>query len=63
VILGTIGVDHPHASAHLQAFEAAPEIERLLIWDADPTPPETPLENIDAMFEHTRTFGRECLGG
>jgi hypothetical protein len=27
------------------------------------TLPETPLENIEAMFEHTRTFGREFLGG
>lgn len=36
MILGVIGVDHPHAGGHLQAFEAAPEIERLLIWDADP---------------------------
>lgn len=27
------------------------------------TLPETPLANIDAMFEHTRTFGREFLGG
>jgi predicted dehydrogenase len=34
--MGVIGVDHPHAGGHLQAFEAAPEIERLLIWDADP---------------------------
>ncbi len=27
------------------------------------TLPETPLENIDAMFQHTREFGREFLGG
>lgn len=27
------------------------------------TLPETPLENIEVMFEHTRTFGREFLGG
>lgn len=25
--------------------------------------PETPHENIDALFEHTRVFGREFLGG
>lgn len=27
------------------------------------TLPETPLENIEAMFQHTREFGREFLGG
>lgn len=25
--------------------------------------PETPLENVDALFEHAKTFGREFLGG
>ena len=25
--------------------------------------PETPIENIDALFEHGRAFGREFLGG
>lgn len=34
--IGVIGVNHPHAGGHLQALEAAPEIERLLIWDEDP---------------------------
>lgn len=33
--IGVIGVNHPHAGAHLPALEAAPEIERLLIWDED----------------------------
>lgn len=43
--IGVVGVNHPHAGGHLQALEGAPEVERLLIWDADPALAQQAVEN------------------
>lgn len=59
--LGVIGVNHPHSGGHLQAFEAAPEIERLLIWDADLAAAQAAVArsakaelapSLDSLFDH-----------
>jgi UDP-N-acetylglucosamine 3-dehydrogenase len=36
ITLGVLGLNHPHARAHLPAFAGAPEIERILLLDDDP---------------------------
>ncbi len=35
--IGVWGTDHPHAGGHLAALKATARIDKLLIWDADPT--------------------------
>lgn len=44
--VGVLGTDHPHAGGHFATLEAAPEIERLLIWDENETRGRTCAEGL-----------------
>ena len=47
-----LGLTHPHAIAHLRTLQALPEVERILLWDADA-----------AAIEAARQAGGEKVAG
>jgi len=58
--IGVWGVDHPHGGGHLHTLRNTPDIDRLLIWDADPdkarvaadgNPKAEVVDDIDSLIE------------